>query len=78
MWTVHRSIRPRDTGPQATSLYGEVDYGAKRIYLNPTITGDVLVETTIHEFLHARFPEWDEDAVNTCAQQLGRMLRRLK
>lgn len=78
MWTVHRSKRPRTVSTSADKLYGEVDYQHRRIYLNPDARGWSLINTVIHEFAHARLQEWGESDIELFADQLCRLLRRLK
>lgn len=76
-WTVHRTKRPRWVSKSADKLFGEVDYGHKRIYINPDAGGHDLLNTVIHEFVHARLPEWEEQDVITFADQLTRFIERI-
>lgn len=76
-WTVHRTKRPRWVSKSADKLFGEVDYGHKRIYINPDAEGKDLLNTVIHEFVHARLPEWEEADVILFADQLTRFLERV-
>ncbi len=68
----------RSTSKDAKSMDGWVDYDKKRIYLSEGLSGRRLMETIIHESLHAATvgqvmsEEWVEDV----AKDITRFLRR--
>lgn len=53
------------------TAYGECDYGARTIRLCPTLSGLDLLDTLIHELIHARWPDLHEEAVEEFASTLA-------
>lgn len=49
-------------------------YDDKTIYVDPDLTHNDLLETLIHEHLHALLPDLNEDAITVCARDLSRCL----
>lgn len=43
--------------------YGDCDYGQRIIRIHETLAGNELLDTLIHELIHARWPDLHEDAV---------------
>lgn len=43
--------------------YGDCDYGQRVIRIHETLAGNELLDTLIHELIHARWPDLHEDAV---------------
>ena len=57
-------------------LDGRVDYDRKVIFIHPDLKGKALLETLIHEGMHASFPQLSEDAVDMAAKEITRLLRK--
>lgn len=55
-WKVQRGCRLRDAD-------GVCDYAAKTIRLRAGLHGADLLDTILHELIHARWPDLHEDAV---------------
>lgn len=55
-WKVQRGCRLRDA-------YGICDYATRTIKLRSGLVGLDLLDTILHELLHARWPDLSEDAV---------------
>jgi hypothetical protein len=55
-WKVQRSVRLRDAD-------GVCDYATKTIKLRSGLHGVDLLDTILHELIHARWPDLSEDAV---------------
>lgn len=51
--------------------YGECDYGAKTIRICSTVSGVDYLNTLIHEIIHARWPDLNEEAVTEVADTLS-------
>ena len=56
---------------------GECDYDGRRIAIDPALSGIDLLDTTIHESLHACLPDADEYAVYATATDIATLLHRL-
>lgn len=54
--------------------YGECDYETKTIRICRTLRGVDLMDTMIHELIHARWPDLAEEAVDEIATTLARIL----
>lgn len=52
-------------------VYGECDYDKKTIRIHHTLRGIELLDTLIHELIHARWPDLSEDAVEEFASTLA-------
>jgi len=52
-------------------------YHTKTIYINPKPTRS-LEEVICHEFLHARFPDLSEEAVDNAGDILGKVINAFK
>lgn len=55
-WKVQRGVRLRDAD-------GVCDYNTKTIRLRAGLVGVDLLDTILHELIHARWPDLHEDAV---------------
>jgi hypothetical protein len=53
---------------------GQCDYRAKTISIADTIHGVDLLDTLIHELIHARWPDLSEDAVAEFSETLSGVL----
>ncbi len=75
--TVYRVFR-KSRGKGAEAHDGWVDYDNKRIYLNSGLSRKRLMETIIHESLHAATigQVMSEEWVDTVAKDITRFLRR--
>lgn len=51
--------------------YGDCDYGTRRIRICSTVSGVDLLNTLIHEIIHARWPDLHEEAVAEVADTLA-------
>lgn len=51
--------------------YGECDYGSRTIRLCASLAGLDLLDTLIHELIHARWPDLHEEAVEEFASTLA-------
>lgn len=72
VWRIHRRVRPGNSHER-----GNVVYPRRTMYLAPGQTGKELMDTVIHEGLHAAFPDLDEEVVRDRATELTRLLWRL-
>ncbi len=72
-WSLTR--RGRSRGVERT--HGYVLSDRKTIYLNPRLKGKELIEFAIHELLHARFLDLDEESVDDAAKAITSVLHRL-
>lgn len=52
-------------------------YQSKTIYINPQSTRS-LEDIVCHEFIHARFPDLNEEAVDDAGDILGKVLNKFK
>lgn len=66
-WKISRSRRLRKDA-------GQCDYAAREIRICSTLSGLDLMDTLIHEVLHARWPDLSEDAVEELATTLAGIL----
>lgn len=66
-WKISRQTRLR-------TKYGECDYGSKTIRICSTLRGLDLLDTLIHEVIHARWPDLHEEAVEEVASTLAGIL----
>ena len=66
-WKVTRASRLRKN-------YGECHYAAKTIRICSTLRGLDLLDTLIHEVIHARWPDLSEEAVEEVATTLAGIL----
>lgn len=66
-WKISRSRRLRQDD-------GQCDYAAREIRICSTLSGLDLMDTLIHEVLHARWPDLSEDAVEELATTLAGIL----
>jgi hypothetical protein len=54
--------------------YGDCDYDTKTIRIHHTLTGRELMDTLLHELIHARWPDLLESAVEEFAETLAHVL----
>jgi hypothetical protein len=54
--------------------YGECDYNARTIRIHDTLTGTDLLDTLLHEVIHARWPDLLESSVEEFAGTLTTVL----
>lgn len=66
-WKVQWNCRLRDAD-------GLCDYAAKTIKLRRGLHGPDLVDTILHEMIHARWPDLSEDAVGDFAETVSGFL----
>lgn len=66
-WKISRDRRLR-------TKYGECDYGTRTIRVCASLSGVDLLDTLIHELLHARWPDLHEEAVEEFAATLAQIL----
>lgn len=66
-WKICRESRLR-------TKYGECDYGARTIRICSSLVGLDLLDTLIHEVIHARWPDLHEEAVEEVATTLAGIL----
>ena len=66
-WKISRDRRLR-------TKYGECDYGSRTIRICASLRGLDLLDTLIHEMLHARWPDLHEEAVEEFAATLAGFL----
>lgn len=66
-WKICRDRRLR-------GKYGECDYGSRTIRICASLRGLDLLDTLIHELLHARWPDLHEQAVEEFAATLAGFL----
>jgi len=67
-WKLTRSRR---TMP---AFYGECDYASRTITVCSTLHGIDLLDTLIHEVIHARWPDLSEEAVLEVATLLAHVI----
>jgi len=67
-WKICRS---RKTLPK---YYGECDYATKTIRVCSSLAGIDLLDTLIHEVIHARWPDLAEEAVEEVATTLAHVI----
>lgn len=72
-WKIIRRSRAQD----APKLDGYVLRNKPYIYIDSRLRGKPLIETIIHELMHARWPDLDEQAVTEAAEQFASVLHRL-
>lgn len=60
-----------------TELGGYCDERAREINLNPAAKGEEALVYTIHEALHAEFPDEREKSIERAAKELARLLWRM-
>lgn len=63
-WLISRARTPRD-------IYGDCDYATRKIRISHSLTGTDLLDTIIHETIHARWPDLSEAAVIEFAELLA-------
>jgi hypothetical protein len=56
------------------NAYGLCDYASRTIKLDSRLAGSELLDTLIHELIHARWPDLSEDAVIEFANLLTHVL----
>jgi len=54
--------------------YGHCDYATKTIRIHHTLTGTELMDTLLHELIHARWPDLLESSVEEFAATLTAVL----
>ena len=57
------------------SIWGRCDPASRILVVRGSIRGMSAIDTAIHEFTHAYFPDLAEDSVNEFASQLAEFLR---
>lgn len=55
-------------------IYGDCDYGTRTIRIHAKLRGVDLLDTLIHEIIHARWPDLHEDAVVEFSETLSGVL----
>jgi len=55
-------------------IYGDCDYGTRVIRIHKSLRGVDLLDTLIHELIHARWPDLHEDAVIEFSETLSAVL----
>jgi hypothetical protein len=55
-------------------IYGKCDYQSRTITVCSTLTGIDLLDTLIHEAIHARWPDLAEEAVEEVATTIAHLL----
>ena len=58
-------------------LLGLCDWDNRTISINERLTGEIELDTLIHELLHACQPDLEESAVDQTASDIARILTRL-
>lgn len=66
-WKIERSDHLRQ-------CYGDCDYAKKRIRIASKLVAIDLLDTLIHELIHARWPDLSEDAVVDFSETLSGVL----
>ena len=56
--------------------FGECSDAEHTIVVSPHLDNPATVDTIIHEYLHARFPDLTEEAVNAAGTELSVILQR--
>jgi len=69
-WKIVRCRVPSDR-------WGDCDYGSRTIRIARSIHGEDLLNTIVHEWMHARFPEFHEESIVEIADQLGGYLHAI-
>jgi hypothetical protein len=72
--------KPRKSSKEETAAHGACDCPAdsgKRIYIHPNPNHEELLDTVIHESLHAAFWDLEETAVTQCCEDLRHLLKRM-
>ena len=64
-------------GRAVPGAVGHYDPDRRELVVSPSLRGEQRLDTVIHELLHAALPDLDEDAVNTTASDIARLLWRL-
>ena len=54
--------------------YGDCDYAKRTIRIHQTLTGAELMDTLLHELIHARWPDLLESSVEEFASTLAGLL----
>lgn len=54
--------------------YGECDYNTRTIRIHHTLVGTELMDTLLHELIHARWPDLQESSVEEFATTLTAVL----
>lgn len=65
-WKIHRAT--------LRGIYGDCDYGTRIIRIHAGLRGVDLLDTLIHEFIHARWPDLHEEAVVDFSETLSGLL----
>ena len=55
-------------------IYGDCDYGTRTIRIHAGLRGVDLLDTLIHELIHARWPDLHEEAVVDFSETLSGLL----
>jgi hypothetical protein len=71
VWKITRDKR---RAGEDKNWYGYCDDKKKMIYLNPELKGIKLLDTAIHEALHAQLEWLDEDVVRSVSDSLTRLV----
>ena len=58
------------------NLYGDCDYAKRRIRIHHTLAGTDLLDTLLHELIHARWPDIAEESVAEFAGILTTVLEQ--
>ena len=72
----YRVTRKPTTKKVQKELDGKVNYNNGFIFIHPALKRDELLETLIHEGLHASIPSLSEDAVDQAAKEITRLVRK--
>lgn len=62
------------TRDQSKTTDGYCDYENNLINIDPTLSGRIKLETLIHEYLHAAFPDKTEKEVSESSLVLSRII----
>ncbi len=66
-WKIQRNARLRDCD-------GKCDYKTRTIFLRAGLHGSDLLDTILHELIHARWPDLSEDAVCEFSETVSALL----
>jgi len=66
--------RWRITRAKLRDRYGDCDYGQRLIRIHDTLAGVELMDTLLHELIHARWPDLLEESVSEFASTLASVL----
>lgn len=55
-------------------LWGQCDYGARTIYVEPRAQDELVLGTLVHEAAHAELPELSEEAIERLEEAIGKLL----